>query len=639
MIAMDGLWEPGDRIERWLVMERLLGGAGVVYVLRDLEHDGASGRPPVMAGKTIRPELAGDPERVEQFEREAYLWTQLGAHPHIVRLFSVDRFRGQPFALAEYVPEVLFPNTLRGWIDAQALEPEMALRFGAHVCRGLAHARARGVRFHLDLKPENVLVSPECVARITDWGLSRLHRPPPAAAPVVGETPYRRHDAPGPAAGPVYGTPGYAAPELLRAGAVPTAEADAFSLGVMLVEMATGRRPRAGTPAAELRAAFAAAGPQHGGRLAATVAACLAPEPTDRPRPVDEVEQVLADAFAALCGVPLEPAPPAEPERATDLAQRAYGLFMLGRNDEAAQLMALQRREPGRQDAPAVLMDFKEHGWRMVLPADAVEQVEREMRDHPGDPERWDAAVRLNQVAGRYDRALELCHERLEREPGSVDALRCAAETLGRQRRWAEAIAWLDRLLAVAPDDAEAWATRAEYAGAAGDPARALRSAARAAELSPGDAEARLRHGHLLAETGDHRAAAAEFQQATLLDPRNATAWYNLGTSLLRLGSPAGAFKALERAVEVRPDFAIALNTLAGLAMQGQLFQEALLYLERAIQADPSYARPWFNKGKLYEHLGQADLARDAYRVALRLDPGYALARAALGELGGTEEP
>jgi tetratricopeptide (TPR) repeat protein len=635
---MDGLWEPGDRIEHWLVTERLLGGAGVVYVLRDLEHDGSPGRPPVVAGKTIRPELADDVERVEQFEREAYLWAQLGVHPHIVRLFSVDRFRSQPFALAEYVPEVLFPNTLRGWIDAQALELELALRFGVHVCRGLAHARARGVRFHLDLKPENVLVSPECVARITDWGLSRLHPPAPGAAPVVGDTPYRRRDAPEPAAGPVYGTPGYAAPELSRAGAVPTAEADVFSLGVMLVEMVTGRRPRAGTPAADLHAAFAAAGPEHGRRLAGTVAACLAPEPPDRPHAVDEIEQVLADAFTTLCGVPLEPAPPAEPERPTDLAQRAYGLFMLGRNEEAAQLMALLHREAGRETAPAVLMDFKEHGWRMVLPEDEVERVEREMRDHPDDPERWDRAVRVNRVAGRYDRALELCRERLERQPRSVEALRCAAGTLGEQRRWAEAIAWLDRLLAVAPDDAEAWAKRAEYAGAAGDRAEALRAAARAAELSPADAEARLRHGHSLAETGDHRAAAAEFQQATLLEPQNATAWYNLGTSLLRLGSPAGAFKALERAVEIQPGFAIALNTLAGLAMQAQLFQEALVYLERAIEADPAYARPWFNKGKLYEHLGQADLARDAYRAALRLDPGYALARAALGALGGEEE-
>jgi tetratricopeptide (TPR) repeat protein len=638
MTAMEGLWEPGDRIEHWLVMERLLGGAGVVYVMRDLQHDGSLARPPVVAAKTIRPELAGDAARMEQFEREAYLWMVLGAHRHVVRLFSVDRFRGQPFALAEYVPQVLFPNTLRGWMDAQALEPELALRFGAHVCRGLAHARARGVRYHLDLKPENVLVSPECVARITDWGLSRLHRPPADAAPVLGHTPYRHPDAAQTADGPVYGTPGYAAPELSRPGATPAPQADLFSLGVMLVEMATGRRPRAGTPAADLRGAFATAGPEHAERLAQTVAACLAPEPAARPGAVEEIEQVLADAFAELCGVPLELPPPAEPESATDLAQRAYGLFMLGRNDEAAQLMARLQGRAGPRETPAMLMDFKEHGWRLVLPADHVAQVEQELREHPADAERWERAVQVNQVAGRYDRALELCREWLEGEPGSVQALRSAAGILGEQHRWAEAIAWLDRLLAVAPDDAEAWAKRAEFAGAAGDRAEAVRAAARAAELSPGDAGARLRHGHHLAEEGDHRAAVAEFQQATLLDPENATAWYNLGTSLLRLGSP-GAFQALERAVEIQPGFAVALNTLGGLAMQAQLFQEALVYLERAIEADPTYARPWFNKGKLYEHLEQRDLARDAYGMALRLDPGYALARAALGQLGGGEEP
>jgi serine/threonine protein kinase len=187
---MSKLWEPGDRIEHWLVLERFLGGWGVVYALRDLRNTEGSVRPAVVAGKTIRPEWASERSRVEQFEMEAYGWLSLGVYKHIVRLYTVERLHGHAVAIGEYVPAGALPNTLRGWIDAGILGFESALRFGVHICRALEHARSRGLLAHLDLKPENIMITQNGVAKVTDWGLSRLRPLDSAGIPSLANLPF-----------------------------------------------------------------------------------------------------------------------------------------------------------------------------------------------------------------------------------------------------------------------------------------------------------------------------------------------------------------------------------------------------------------------------------------------------------------
>ena len=121
--------EPGEHLDYWLIKERYLGSWGLVYRIRKDHNDPNDPRPDEMIAKTLRPEFLSDERKLMLFERECFTWLSLASHKHIVRLYTVDRFHGQVYALGEYIPVLNFPNNLRQWIDQGLIEKELALRF------------------------------------------------------------------------------------------------------------------------------------------------------------------------------------------------------------------------------------------------------------------------------------------------------------------------------------------------------------------------------------------------------------------------------------------------------------------------------------------------------------------------------
>ena len=615
--------------------------------MRDLEGN-SDARPELVVGKTIRPELATDSERVEQFERECYTWLSLAGYKHIVRLFSVDRFYRQAFAIGEYVPPVLLPNTLRGWLDDNLIELEAALRFGVQICRAITYARSRGLLVHQDLKPDNVMITGDGVVKVTDWGLSRLAAPEHGGLPSVGDVPYRYADGTQTEPTAIHGTRGYAAPELSRPGAEPSPEVDMFSLGVTLVEMFAGTRPEPDKPPTEVAPLLAPLSPAVASELAGLLAACLSSRCDARPDSTAGLQGVMSAAFQELVGAPIEKPPAIAQETLADAEQRSYGLFMLGRIDEAMEIQtkvvdAIQSNRPegareateapGEPQSPAIVVDYKEAGWKFIVPEEHLAQAEEQLRSAPDNLDYLGRAITVNQIAGNVERALELCRLWLEHRPDDVEKLDLASELLAQQGNWTEALEHLDRAIAREPDDASLWLNRARRCEESRDPLGALHSAEHAVSLEPRNVQARIHYGHLLREHGEHESALRQFEAAIEVDPQSALSWYNLGTTARGLGWRGMALKGLQKAVEIDPDFALALNTLGGLVLELHATQEAVAYFERAIAADPHYARPWFNLGQVYTDLEHREKAREAYENAVGIDPHYALARDALREL------
>src|SRR5262249_28310973 len=152
--------------------------------------------------------------------------------------------------------------------------------------------------------------------------------------------------------------------------------------------------------------------------------------------------------FRELTGVPIEGPPPPVEESPADVGQRAYGLFMLGKLDEALPLQA------GLTDATIVLMDYKEAGWIPVVPEEYVTSAENELRAHPDDLGRLRGALAANELAGRVDRALELCRRWLEDRPDDVDQLTVASHLARRQGDAEAARGYVDRAVRAEPDNA-----------------------------------------------------------------------------------------------------------------------------------------------------------------------------------------
>ena len=216
----------GRRFAHYDIVEKLgQGGMGEVY----RAHDSKLGRD--VALKILSAEKALDPERRGRFEREARAVAAL-KHPNIVTIYSVEEFDGVPFLTMELVEG----RSLAETIPADGMRLDRFFELSIPLADAIGWAHDRGIT-HRDLKPSNIMIDRDGRVKVLDFGLAKVFAV--ATNPETAETVIRTHDT---AAGRILGTPAYMSPEQAE-GKLIDNRSDIFSLGIVLYEMATGRRP------------------------------------------------------------------------------------------------------------------------------------------------------------------------------------------------------------------------------------------------------------------------------------------------------------------------------------------------------------------------------------------------------------
>jgi len=256
------------------------GGMSTVYCAHDtlLERD--------VALKILHEHHSRDDDYVERFRHEARAVAQL-SHPNIVTVIDRGEADGRQFIVFEYVEGV----NLKELVGQAQLPARRVLELGLEVARALAFAHAQGI-VHRDVKPQNVLLSGDGRAKVTDFGIAR-------SLDAVGSNTET---------GTVLGTSHYIAPEQARGERVD-AKTDVYSFGCMLFEMLVGQVPFDGD-------SFLTVAMQHVNepppsvlehrpdaplRLAHLVERCLAKDPAERPGMdacVAELDATLAELDA-----------------------------------------------------------------------------------------------------------------------------------------------------------------------------------------------------------------------------------------------------------------------------------------------------------------------------------------------------
>ena len=187
------------------------GGMGAVY---KIEHV-ITRR--IEAMKLLPPGSSSDPEQVQRFEREIQVQARLH-HPNIVALYNAVR-DGDSIAL---VMEFVEGESLQRMMEAGPLPVETAVDFASQVLRALAYAHEAGI-IHRDVAPANIIITPERVAKLTDFGLAR------------GATDLRLSTS-----GVPLGSPWYMSPEQVRGTGALDGRTDLYAMGAVLHEMLTG---------------------------------------------------------------------------------------------------------------------------------------------------------------------------------------------------------------------------------------------------------------------------------------------------------------------------------------------------------------------------------------------------------------
>ncbi|MEZ5550013.1 MAG: tetratricopeptide repeat protein [Pseudomonadales bacterium] len=652
-------YRPGQTIQgRWRIRSVVGGhgnsGMGIVYIADDtLEQRD-------VAIKTFQPELVANGQIRQLLLREANVWLSMGRHPNIVHVENVEVFGTQPFIFMEYVqPDAKGRNTLAHYLNGDPLPREAVARWALGVCEALSHMRACGIEAHRDLKPDNVMIDPQGVAKVTDFGLARAYRGlQTSTAPSGGSMPGLT------VAGTLVGTPGYIAPEIVLGGD-PDVRSDIFGFGLILAQMITGQAwaPLTGDwrgdvwsyeeANLEIRRRQAPAterSPWHG-----IVARCLRIDPIER----FEHFAALAHALRVACtragisfnehGLNYTEHPKQVLDR--DALGRINALYKLGRHKEALVEVRHLRREMPMDTA---LLDIE--GTLLTDSGDlsrAVELLELACELDPDGMAHWNNLGRALLAQGNFDAALEafehsthldpnavsawtnhgLCLLNLSRhqeavesfqlaligDPYNVSALLGLANALHGQGLEADALAILERAVDVEPDNPQAAQLRSMCLAAltSHPPERSLSET--------------LDYAQTCYDQGAYQEGLKIVREARFRFGENSDLWIDEGAFLTDLGDHDNALRMFDRVLRNQPDRFEALTNKARVLRHMGKPQEAIPLHNRALAIAPNEWLLWINKAACQEDLQLGEQALESFRQAHDLAQRDGMLEACIG--------
>jgi eukaryotic-like serine/threonine-protein kinase len=639
------------------------GGMGEVYRARDprLDRD--------VAIKTVRHDLASDPERIRRFEQEARAASALN-HPNILSIYDVGVSGATRYIAMEWIDG----ETLGSLLKKSHVPVRRAIEIARELAEGLAKAHAAGI-VHRDLKPDNVMVNVDGLVKILDFGLAKLHR-----AEAVGAEVTTIDSATG--LGIVMGSVGYMSPEQAL-GRTADYRADQFALGVILYEMLGKQHPFArGTDAHTIAATLEAKPepleslvtdlPAH---LPAIVGRCLAKEPGQRYESTRDLARDLKDLLGPGSG----PAP--RPSGSVSERRRAgwSGKRLLAGAAAAAVLVAgtaggMWYSRPSttsatRAEAPLLaVLPFRSLSGTVDQDAFADGMTD-EIRGRLGKL----SGLRLlsrNAIGASAD--VSLARLSAEHGVGSVvegrvrrdgNRVRIAVELVSasnQQTLWSDQYdRMLDDVFAVQSDVAVRVAEALQARISPEERARvdkrpttnveayglylesqsghssyrpdsnlkAIGLLKRAIELDPAFAlaRARLAYRTLFLASGGDRATAEEglrlAREAVHTDPLLAEAHFALASSLDQVGQVAQARTSYLRALELAPSNSSAIANLSILEANSGHYDEALRWARRGFAINGKGGNDYYHLLLPYLQLADAVSVRGAVELAVRRFP------------------
>jgi serine/threonine-protein kinase len=614
--------------DRYDLLDRLgEGGMGVVYMARDLRLNR------VVALKFLHPSLVSSPEARARFQREAHAISSLH-HPGIATIHDVELDADQPFLVLEY----LGGGTLRSRTQGRILDIEEIASYGRSMAAALAHAHRHGI-VHRDLKPSNVLFDSEGHLKIADFGLAKAR------------------DSTVTAEGLIMGTVAYMSPEQ-ASGRDVDPRSDIFSLGVILYELASGRRPFTGDHPAVVISQIV----------------------HDEPEPLAELRPDLPLTVHSLVGRAMEKKLDRRFQRMEDIERALAALSTL---DSAATATRTDLRVP---TSPTRVIPKRWQPWVLVVMALALLALivpfkllprllrsgllpaERRVAVLPFDASAADAETQAF-AAALPDLVANLLAQS-EQFESSLSVVPPTEVRRQRVRSIADAHTNFNvnlalggtivgsgaaRQIILTLSDAAALKQLASRVITAppGDP-RSLDASLTSAMLElleldmslrardlanaskPGSARA---HEIYLRAQGVLRAAespeaidraVALFEDVTREEPAFALAWCSLAEAHLRRfsmsrdsASLALADQAVDRAFAVSPRLAQAFYTRALIRRATGRYEEAIDNLNQALTLDSSHYEAHRLHGALFDQTGKITEAEQAYQQAVRLKPSF----------------
>jgi serine/threonine protein kinase len=449
----DTVYDRGDFIGKAHEVLGVLGvgGFSVVYLVYSHETDTA------YALKTLRDQYLQDGETREQFRKEAKLWIDLGHFPYLVSAHFIDELSGRLYIGMEYVaPAENGLNSLEGYLEKSPPDLQTALKWSIQFCHGMEYANSKGIRSHRDVKPANIMIAPDGIVKITDFGFADVIDRSRARG-VEGVMRRRKSYQ---AAG--FGTPNYMPPEQFLNATRCDARSDIYSFGVVLYQMASqGKLPFIPKPTARHGLArtpdmwremhwlhTASTVPPLNSPLFPIIQRCLQKEQGQRYLSFRDLRLDLETLYRTQGGEVEAPERPKEVE-AWELYNKAFSLANLGNLEEAIQYYdRVLLLEPKNTDA------WNNRGVcckKLGRLQDALTCYENAIVSEHHNASAWANKGNLLQTQGLHAEALVCLNKAVDLDPSSESAWLNKAIVEDRLGLHREAVASLKHFIDLEP--------------------------------------------------------------------------------------------------------------------------------------------------------------------------------------------
>ncbi|MDF5727134.1 MAG: tetratricopeptide repeat protein [Rhizonema sp. PD38] len=498
---------------------------------------------------------------LQRFEREGRTLARLN-HPNVVSVVDFFKERGTAYL----VMELLSGNTLKDELDSQLgkiLPVERVKTVMTALVNALTVVHQQGI-YHLDLKPDNLMVTPEGRIVLVDFGASRQN--------LGSRTSTHQNTR-------SY-TEAYAAPELISSAEVGAAS-DLFELGMMLCEMLTGKLP-----------------------------------PTALSRLFNDnwIPQDLDEPWQSMVTDALQMKPENRPETVL-----SWWEIVLRFEEEQRQQKAESQRQEALKNNAQGLDKINKGDFR-----GAIEDFNQVIRLNPNDTDAYCNRGVAHYELGDKKAAIEDFNQAICLNPNFADAYHnrgLSHYELGDKKA---AIEDFNQAICLNPNFADAYHNRGLSHYELGDKKAAIEDLNQAIRLNPKFVNAYCNRGNARYELGNKKAAIEDFNQAIRLNPDFANAYHKRGIAHSNLGDKKAAIEDYNQAIHLNPNFANAYYNRG--IVQSNLGDKkaAIEDYNQAIHLNPNFANAYNNRGVARDNLGDKKAAIEDYNQAIRLNPNHA---------------
>ena len=592
-------------------------GMGLVYIVFDPQLRA------ILAVKSFHDRFLDSEEPRAIFKQEALTWIRLDRHPNIVRAYWVEEIAGRLYIVLEYIAhDEHGRNRLTDYLNGKPLPATQMLCWALQFCDGMKHANDKGMLFHRDIKPDNIMINSEGAVKITDFGLAAAiaRVPEPHSTDVfdtdVASLPAVEADR------IIAGTPGYHAPELVR-GKDASVQSDIFSFGVVLYQMATGSERSPFAPSTLSTVLRSEALPKLNTPFWPIIARCL---DSDLSRRFPDFISVHNSLMALSEQIPNELYVISTPDESTpveldaaDSNAKGVSLTDMGYHREA---LAAYKEAVSKNPTHALYRNNLGVGYEKLGELDkALECYDKAIESDPKLAIPWnnrgnvlDTLDRLELARRSYETALEI-NDEYDMAWNNLGWL--LLDKLGEKE---EAVHCFTRAVELNPNYDAAWSNLGLAYMDLKKNDKAIQALETALKINPQFVTALVNKANWLYRQGRYLEAKEVSQKALRIDPDNFRAHNTEGLVYHALGNFDDALASYDRALRLERDHAPLVNKAEALLSKSKV-AEAIPLIQEAIRQKPNEANYYDRLGFAFQTIGDIATAKIHHAKAIEFDP------------------